>query len=124
MLTPIPEQTEEEPLLGDGGPNLSSRHHCGDAFANISTDAIDNISVPSKRTDGQKPVIQLKFEKVLLETFNGNLTEWIPFRDQFLDLVHNKPNLTDITKFYQLRQHLSGLALEAIYRLQNECIRL
>lgn len=111
---PMPEQPSEEPLLGAEGQNVSSLHQGEEVYFDASTDDTGNVSVPKKKTDGQKPVLQLKFEKIQIENFNGDLTEWIPFRDQFLDLVHNNENLTDITKFYQLRQHLSGLALEAI----------
>lgn len=62
----------------------------------------------------QSPLVQLKMDRVQLPTFNGDLTQWVAFRDQFLELVHNNKNLSPITKFYQLKNNLRGLALDAI----------
>lgn len=62
----------------------------------------------------QLPFVQLKLDKIQMPTFDGDLTNWISFRDQYLELVHNNPKLTPITKFYQLKSHLKGLALDAI----------
>lgn len=66
------------------------------------------------KPDPQLPSIELKLDKMQLPTFDGDLTQWIAFRDQYIDLVHENPKLTTITKFCQLRSHLSGLALDAI----------
>lgn len=62
----------------------------------------------------QQPVLELKLDKIQLTTFDGDYTQWIPFRDQYVDLVHNNPKLTAITKFFQLRSHLRGMASDAI----------
>lgn len=62
----------------------------------------------------QSPLVQLKMDRVQLPTFNGDLTQWVAFRDQFLELVHNNKNLSPITKFYQLKNNLRGMALDAI----------
>lgn len=62
----------------------------------------------------QLPTIELKLDKIQLQTFDGDWTEWITFRDQFTDLVHENPRLTKITKFCQLQSHLKGIAFEAI----------
>lgn len=60
------------------------------------------------------PSLDLKMDKIKLPNFNGDLTTWIAFRDQFTDLVHNNGNVTPIIKFTILRSHLTGLALDAI----------
>lgn len=65
-------------------------------------------------TRNEFPKIELKLDKVQLPTFNGSLVDWISFRDQFRDLVHFNPNLSDMIKFHQLRTHLSGVAFETI----------
>lgn len=64
--------------------------------------------------DIQQPTIELKMDKFTLPTFDGDLTNWLPFKDQFTDLVDTNPKFTAITKFIQLRSHLKGTALEAI----------
>lgn len=65
-----------------------------------------------------RPTIDLRLDRVSVPTFSGVISEWIAFRDQFTDLVHENPNLTEIVKFYQLRSCLSGKALEVINGFQ------
>lgn len=62
----------------------------------------------------QQPTIELKMDRFTLPTFDGDLTNWLSFRDQFTDLIHKNPKYTPITKFIQLRGHSKGTALEAI----------
>lgn len=62
----------------------------------------------------QQPLVELKLDKIQLPTFDGDLTNWIAFRDQYVDLIHNNKKFTPMTKFYQLKSHLKGLALDAI----------
>lgn len=61
-----------------------------------------------------KPVVQLKLDRLEIPTFNGNLIDWISFRDQFIDLVHGNNNLSTLIKFHLLRNHLKGSALETV----------
>lgn len=75
---------------------------------------------PDRLVD-QNPVFQMKFDKVELLRFDGKDDgAWIPFRDQFVDFVHNNANLTKTSKLHQLQSHLSGQALERISGLQGE----
>lgn len=76
--------------------------------------AFQQLEQSRAHTTDQTPLVQLKMDRVQLPIFNGDLTQWVAFRDQFLELVHNNQGLSPITKFYQLRNHLKGLALEAI----------
>lgn len=62
----------------------------------------------------QQPRVELKMNRFTLPTFDGDLTNWLPFRDQFIDLIDSNRSYTSITKFIQLRAHLKGSALEAI----------
>lgn len=62
----------------------------------------------------QQPTLELRMDKFILPTFDGDLTNWLSFRDQFSDLVDKNQKYTAITKFIQLRNHLKGSALEAI----------
>lgn len=64
----------------------------------------------SNNTSNLFPAMDLKLEKITIPTFDGDLTQWISFRDQFVDLVHTNPRLTPIVKFTMLRNHLKGLA--------------
>lgn len=60
------------------------------------------------------PSLDVQFDKLTLPMFDGNLTNWISFRDQFTDLIHKNPLLTPVIKFTMLRNHLSGQAADAI----------
>lgn len=65
-------------------------------------------------TSTSLPTIDLKLDRLTIPSFDGDLTQWISFRDQFNSLVHQNPKLSPILKFTMLRSHLRGLALDAI----------
>lgn len=62
----------------------------------------------------QRPKFEMRFDGFRLSTFSGDYTEWISFRDEFIQLVHTNPDVTDVVKFQQLKTHLKGIALDAI----------
>lgn len=64
--------------------------------------------------NNQLPKLDLKLDKITIPTFDGDLTNWISFRDQFIDLVHKNDQVSSIIKFNILQSHLKGLALDAI----------
>lgn len=117
---------EDEPMLGAKFNTESFRQTVVDALDKQNTEvekiSVNLAAIESKKEDekkppsddSQKPTVELKLDKIQLTTFDGDLTNWIAFRDQYLDMVHNNPKLTKITKFYQLKSHLKGLALDAI----------
>lgn len=65
-------------------------------------------------SNAQLPTIDLKLDRITIPTFDGDLTQWISFRDQFTSLVHQNSKLSPILKFTMLRSHLRGLALDAV----------
>lgn len=102
--------SEAEPMLGEKlEPNLSHAREENEEFK-MAMDGDD----PKPNKEGNKPILQLKFDKVQLNTFSGDLTEWIAFRDQYLELVHLNGNLPEMSKYLQLRTLLKGIALDAI----------
>ena len=58
--------------------------------------------------------MELKFDRIELPTFSGDLTEWNSFREIFTLLVHNNNQISNLLKFHQLRSHLKGVAYETI----------
>lgn len=114
---------EDEPLLGGVHRASEKTTHHDSTKPQLVETYNTSIELPSKKKDGtnaasgneiQQPTVELKMDKFVLPVFDGNLTNWLAFRDQFVDLVHNNPRYTPITKFIQLRNHLKGSALEAI----------
>lgn len=53
-------------------------------------------------------------DKVKLPQFDGTLTKWLEFKDQFVDLIHTNARFPPANKFITLRNNLKGLALDAI----------
>lgn len=78
---------EEEPMVGDPPPTDS-------------------------RTE--QGAIGLKIGSIDIPTFSGNLEDWEPFKDLFEHLVHQSKRMSHAVKFYQLRTHLKGAALDTI----------
>lgn len=62
----------------------------------------------------EQAVTSLKVGSVNMPTFSGSLEEWEAFRDLFEHLIHNSRKISNTVKFYQLRTHLKGAALDTI----------
>jgi Protein of unknown function (DUF1759) len=60
------------------------------------------------------PVVQMKLDTIKLPYFKEDLTEWIPFKELFLSLVHKNKNMDDSVRFLQLSNHSRGAALDTI----------
>lgn len=65
---------------------------------------------------------QINLPPISLQKFSGAYNEWIPFRDLFITLVHNKTNLAPIEKLHYLKGSLTGAGAKAIesIALSNE----
>lgn len=64
--------------------------------------------------EGEKSVVTLKLDAIKVPTFSGDLTEWEEFKDLFEYLIHNNKNISNPVKFNELRNHLTGIALDTI----------
>lgn len=95
-------------------PILSAQSEMVGSPLKIDDDPNEMVQSTKKHTGIEYPEMQLKFDKVELSIFSGDYTEWISFRDEFLQLVHKNPKLSEVVKFHQLKTHLKGIALDAI----------
>ncbi|XP_055605542.1 uncharacterized protein LOC129753722 [Uranotaenia lowii] len=59
-----------------------------------------------------------KYPELTLPTFNGKLSDWINFRDNFRSLIHDNQQLNDMDKFNYLRASLTNDALLQINQIQ------
>ncbi|XP_076385701.1 uncharacterized protein LOC105664200 [Megachile rotundata] len=66
-------------------------------------------------TSSQAP-LTVKLPTIHLPTFDGNLSNWIRFRDTFNSLVH-ETELSDVQKFHYLNSSLKGPAARVIQSL-------
>jgi len=55
-----------------------------------------------------------RLPEIPLPTYDGDLRDWITFRDSFTTLLNKFPNLSDIDKMYYLVGSLKGVAAEAV----------
>lgn len=80
-------------------------------------------STPESNTSGTQDVtVQMKLEGVKLPFFGGDLTEWLPFKAVFVDMIHNNRKMQDSAKFNALRMQLRGVAFDTIkgYQVTGE----
>ena len=60
--------------------------------------------------------------KMELPKFSGKFADWENFRDIFRSIIHRREDMAPVVKFYFLRTHLMGDALEKIksYQLSDD----
>lgn len=60
----------------------------------------------------------VRLPQIKLQTFNGNIDEWLSFRDLFSSLIHIKADLPEVEKFHYLKGCLQGEPKALIDSLQ------
>ncbi|XP_058816019.1 uncharacterized protein LOC131679327 [Topomyia yanbarensis] len=60
----------------------------------------------------------VRLPQIKLQTFNGDIDEWLSFRDLFTSLIHWKPDLPEVEKFHYLKGCLQGEPKSLIDPLQ------
>lgn len=59
----------------------------------------------------QQPTIEhVRLPQIKLQTFDGNIDEWLSFHELCTSLIHLKEDLPDVEKFYYLKGCLAGEA--------------
>ena len=77
-----------------------------------TTAAVDSTS-PTESTV-TIPTSHVKFPKLLLRKFNGDITKWASFWDSFDSAIHSNPSLSSVDKFNYLNSFLESTAAESI----------
>ncbi|XP_055589329.1 uncharacterized protein LOC129741616 [Uranotaenia lowii] len=62
----------------------------------------------------QPTVEHVKLPQIKLQQFDGNVDEWLSFRDLYMSLIHTKADLPDIEKFHYLKGCLAGEAKKLV----------
>ena len=84
----------------------------------FSTKNVSNYaSLRSSQNSSNGNVPQPRLPKIQLIQFDGNLENWVTFRDTFCSLVHNNNTIGNIEKFHYLLSVLSGPALQVVKTL-------
>ena len=107
------ESHEEFALEGDSFTN--ERLEFENSYFNIKSFLID------KSREVQNPLVleqtvrqvdtivhgfadHVRLPQIKLHSFNGNIDEWISFRDLYTSLIHWKPDLSEMEKFHYLKE--------------------
>ncbi|XP_055522662.1 uncharacterized protein LOC129716848 [Wyeomyia smithii] len=69
-----------------------------------------NTSLRANDTTQQPTVEHVRLPQIKLQTFDGNIDEWLSFRDLYTSLIHCKADLPDVEKFHYLKGCLAGEA--------------
>lgn len=108
--------------------------HCKDEEFTQHEDDVTNISTvlerlklqllkssqtPQATADTKLPAVEVRLPKLELPTFDGNLDEWLSFRDLFVAAVHDNTGLTGAQKLQYLKASVKG---EAALLLQSVSI--
>ncbi|XP_055585087.1 uncharacterized protein LOC129737941 [Uranotaenia lowii] len=69
-----------------------------------------NSTIVGLETSQHPTVEHVRLPQIKLQTFDGNVDEWLSFRDLYTSLIHCKPDLPEIEKFHYLKGCLAGEA--------------
>lgn len=114
-----------------GGSHISLNEHDvanngeHEEHPNRNSFATPNVNVEQNKNEMSSPsnnsvpnsnisVKPARLPEIPLPIFHGDIFKWLSFRDRFLSMVDQRPNLTDIEKFYYLAGCLKDEALDTI----------
>lgn len=101
-------------------PTTASTAACEDMYYKIMA-AHKKYCAPQivTRTEPQqeKKLVRPRLPEISLPKFDGTLTKWLTFYDNFVSLIHNNSGLTSTEKFHYLLSCLSGPALSIAHSL-------
>jgi hypothetical protein len=64
-----------------------------------------------------EPVVQVKLPQLSLPHFNGNISEWVTFKETFLSLVGNNATISNVHKFHYLLSAVNGDAKRVVQHI-------
>lgn len=78
----------------------------------IDVPSILNVENSSAIISNHPPIVRLP--EIPLPTFNGDIFQWPSFRDRFLAMVDQRPQLSNIDKIHYLMGCIKGAAADAV----------
>lgn len=109
--------------LDDSEDQLLERDSFENAYFDVVSrlKALLNLATSSGRAQEVHPRTsntEVKLPVMEIPTFYGSYKEWLEFYDTFNTLVDSNESLTDIQKFYYLKNSLKGNAANVIHSLE------
>ncbi|XP_055590993.1 uncharacterized protein LOC129743074 [Uranotaenia lowii] len=77
-----------------------------------------NHTVRMNETSGHSGMDHVRLPQIKLQSFNGDIEDWLGFRDLFTSLIHWKTDLSEVEKFHYLKGCLEGEPKTLIDSLQ------
>ncbi|XP_062535045.1 uncharacterized protein LOC134204234 [Armigeres subalbatus] len=87
---------------------FSGQYYDAKAFLLEKLEHIQHAAVEPQRNLLPNVVEHVRLPQIKLQTFNGDLDEWISFRDLFTSLIHSRGDLPDVEKLHYLKGCLLG----------------
>ncbi|XP_062535419.1 uncharacterized protein LOC134204656 [Armigeres subalbatus] len=104
-----PEGLQREQL------EMENRYYDAKSFLAEKVGEVQHNSVQNQSTRPGDVTLRggmdhVRLPQIQLQSFDGNIDEWLSFRDLYTSLIHEKPDLPDVEKFHYLKGCLAGEA--------------
>ncbi|XP_062541431.1 uncharacterized protein LOC134209461 [Armigeres subalbatus] len=110
------EDYDEEDVESDAHDNR--RQEFSDRYYEVKSILSDELRERQEPTNLNQPIRsdtptmsnldRVRLPQISLQTFNGDIDDWLSFRDLFSSLIHRKTDLPDVEKFHYLKGCLQG----------------
>ncbi|XP_055615008.1 uncharacterized protein LOC129761314 [Toxorhynchites rutilus septentrionalis] len=89
------------------------RSEFGDRYYRAKSLLLEKVKEPEEKLNlsntNQQPTHEdVRLPQIKLQAFDGNIDEWLSFRDLYLSLIHCKTDLPEVEKFHYLKGCLIG----------------
>ncbi|XP_062539105.1 uncharacterized protein LOC134207398 [Armigeres subalbatus] len=81
-----------------------------DKLATLNASGIQNQSLRGDESSVHGVMEHVRLPQIKLQSFDGNIDEWLSFRDMYTSLIHHKTDLPPVEKLHYLKGCLSGEA--------------
>ncbi|XP_055622324.1 uncharacterized protein LOC129765903 [Toxorhynchites rutilus septentrionalis] len=89
-----------------------NREEFSDMYYELKSFLLDKLKERDTTSEGYRLMEgthdRVRLPQIKLQTFDGNIEEWLSFRDLFKSLIHSKTDLPDVEKLHYLKGCLQG----------------
>lgn len=90
-----------------------------DKLKDFTQPNLNQSTLPADQSTSSGSMDHVRLPPITLQKFDGNIDEWLSFRDLYTSLIHWKTDLPDVEKFHYLRSSLIGEALSHIANIKT-----
>ncbi|XP_062703895.1 uncharacterized protein LOC134286308 [Aedes albopictus] len=109
------EDFEEQESLQTSQVEMENRYYDAKSFLvekaqAFQSDANQNQTLHPGDATLHGVMDHVRLPQIKLQCFDGNIDDWLSFRDLYTSLIHEKPDLPAVEKFHYLKGCLAGEA--------------